>query len=279
MPHSVAIKMSRLINYVDTSFGNNQDNELLYKFKKKLISSMTDRANEITHAGLTNEQVIDDIVISEHPDLKKEFEDYKIELANKTAKKKQRQKTFWGSVAYLVAVIIVFLAISLIKHTWNDTWVFLINGICLYLAYMFINSVITLTEKRSVFYPLPRLLLCLSVFLFAVPVFLILNNFLNLQHAWLTFLFAVLVMFSADGVYAENVSERFAIFFHLGYIPPAMTMIYIILGTLNIIPWNPGWLLIPFSFLIVLTVVLIRMHKHKKERIQETEDDAEWKED
>ena len=40
------------IEYIETSCADLKDNHMAYLYKKKILDEMTDRANEITHAGL-----------------------------------------------------------------------------------------------------------------------------------------------------------------------------------------------------------------------------------
>ena len=216
--------------------------------------------------------------MGEHPDIAKEFKEYKGEFEKKRKKKVEFRKTVVASAGYFLAVIIIFLIVSFMGQGWRKSWVFLINGLSLYVAYMSLNIVSALSEKSSRYRPVSRSLLALSVFSFALPVFLIFAFLLKAPHAWLVFIVAVLIMFTVDGIYIEKQKLRFAIFFHLAYIPPAMTMIYIFFATLKVIPWHPGWILIPLSFLIIIAVILIRLNAHKKQKLsdEETEADSEW---
>lgn len=270
--------MSNLMDYVNSSLEGISDSDLLYKFKSGLIADLTERANEITHAGLGDKDLIDEIVISEHPDIRGEFLDYKKALAQKRAKKSAFRKKIVASILFIILMVTVYLLISIIRHNWSTSWVILVNSISLYAAYMIIDAVISLTEKKSVFYPIPRILIALAVFLFALPIFLVLQFLTHTPHAWLTFIGAVIVMECADGIFAEKMSERFAIFFHLAYIPVCATMLYIILAVTDVVKWSIGWLLIPASLLIVLGVIFVRIRIHNKQKFLEIEDDSEWKE-
>lgn len=270
--------MKKVMDYIDTAFESLPDNKQVYKFKRKLIENVTDRANELSHAGLKDENVVEDLIISEHQDIKAEYEKIIQDSADRKKKKNSFMIKTVGSVLFFLAAVVVFLAISFTSKDWGRTWIFLVNGICLYFAYMCISLVLDLTAKRSIFHPFSRILLALSVYLFALPVFLILLVIFHVNHPWLVFLYAVLAFFIVDSIYAEIVTERFAIIFHLLYIVPAGVMIYIILSVHGVIPWHPGWLIIPAAFVLMIFVIFIRLIIHRRQKIDEMEEDSEWNE-
>ena len=85
-------------------------------------------------------------------------------------------------------------------------------------------------------------------------------------------------MFLADSLYIEFAKLRFSIFFHLMYIVPSFTMLYVILGTSKTIPWHPGWIMIPSSVVIVFAIIFVRLVKHSRVQEDELEVDSEWNE-
>ena len=65
--------MKNFIEYIETSCADLKDNHMTYLYKKKILDEMTERANEITHAGLKDEKVLADLIADEYPDLKGNF--------------------------------------------------------------------------------------------------------------------------------------------------------------------------------------------------------------
>ena len=61
--------MQDYVDYIEMTFQGEKDNGTLYRYKRQLLDRMTARAAEITHAGLRDEKVLYDLVISEFPDL------------------------------------------------------------------------------------------------------------------------------------------------------------------------------------------------------------------
>ena len=273
--------MKDIMDYVNTSLEGLPEDKYLYAFKKRIVNEITARANEITHTGITDEKVLSDIIMSQYPDIRGEFEKFRDDIDSKRNAKSRRRKTILGSAVFFGGLFLVFLLVSIITKNWHRSWIFLVNGICLYVAYMSIAAVMALSEKEGRFKPFSRALIAVSVFNFAVPIFLICAFLLRLRHPWLVFFFAIIAMLVADGIFLEKINNRFAIFFHLAYIVPAAVSLYIITGTMRIIPWSIGWLLIPASLLVILIIVAVRVSKHNNgnKEFEETEGDREWNAD
>ena len=270
--------MKRIMEYIDSAFEGMPESETLYKYKQNLVAGLTERANELTHSGLDDENVIYDLIVSEHPDLKGEYNEHLKEIKAKKKKKKTFVLRIIGSVMYAMVTVLVYLGLSFATGEWGRTWVFLVSAALVYVSYIIFLIVCMLTKRRSMFHPLSRILLAVNVNIYALIIFLVLFVVFGVKGAWLTFIFGVLAMMTVDGIYAEKAAERFAIFFHIGYIVPAAAMIYIILSSLNIIPWHPGWIMIPSSLVIVFAVIMARIAIHNKDtELEETEDDSEWK--
>ncbi len=269
--------MKELMKYIDDSLSGIPDSKSFYKYKKAIVDEITDRANEITHAGIDDENVVRDLIISEYPDIRGEYGRLVDEEKKKRHKKQIRLACIFGSIIYFLVIVIAFLAVSFVTGDWAHTWVYLVSFIFAYLSAALIWIVVKLSRRQSLFHPVSRIFIALAVMLLTLTVFLYLKVIFDVNKSWLAFIFGVLAMMSADGIYAEKASERFAIFFHILYIVPAAAMIYIILGSLSVIPWHPGWLLIPASLIIVLLVIFIRILDHNKHKSQEIEEDSEWK--
>lgn len=258
--------MKQIMDYIDSAIKELPDNKTTEKFRTNLIAEITDRANEITHAGISNEKIIDDIIISEHPDIAQEYS----EVLEENKKKKKRRSTFFihiiGTVVYFLAATFGYLFLSLTTKDWSHTWTFIVSFALAYIALVLIKTVIVLSKEENLIRnQIPRLLLPAIVFLTATIFFLVLRINLQIETAWLSYIFGVLAMFIADSVYVEIIAERFAIYFHLLYIVPAFAMIYVITAALGIVTWSLGWIMIPSSLIIVFAIILIRLIIHSRE--------------
>ena len=61
--------MERFIDYIESSCSGLGKSHSAYRYKKKVLDEMTERANEITRTGLKDEKVLCDIITEEYPDL------------------------------------------------------------------------------------------------------------------------------------------------------------------------------------------------------------------
>ena len=48
--------MEKIIDYIEDSLAGIPDDGTLYRYKRKILNEMDERADEITHAGLKDEQ-------------------------------------------------------------------------------------------------------------------------------------------------------------------------------------------------------------------------------
>lgn len=269
--------MKKVMDYINDSFSAIPDSRSAYKFKQKLIDEVTERANEITHAGIKDENVIEDLIISEHPDIKTEFENAEEEYKHKKRVKQSLLMNVIGSCIYLLLVVVIFLLVSFISGLWNKTWLILINGLSLYVAYLCIFFIVNFKYKPLLIRELTRILLYLCVFAFALPIFTTFQVIFSVPNSWLVFIAAVMVGFIADSIYVGKIGDRFASLFQILYITPFFTMIYIILSVLRIIDWHPGWLMIPASLIFVLLAVYLRLRIYYRDKeLNQVEEDDEW---
>ncbi|MBR6005687.1 MAG: hypothetical protein IK063_05630 [Clostridia bacterium] len=56
--------MKTLLSFIDEAFRQIPETDRSYKYKMQLVSEVTERANELTHRGIKDEKVIEDLIIS-----------------------------------------------------------------------------------------------------------------------------------------------------------------------------------------------------------------------
>ena len=101
--------MQSFVDYIESTFQGTADDGTLYRYKRQLLGKMTERANEVTHAGLHDDCVLNDLIISEFPDLQDDYQRFR-----KADRKKRRDKLvnrimIFGSVGVSLLLVIVFL--------------------------------------------------------------------------------------------------------------------------------------------------------------------------
>lgn len=267
--------MDKFIEYIESSLPKNGNGDILYKFKREKLEEMTRRANEITARGITDSRVVDDLIISEYPDLKSDYEKYYIE---KTASQRSKKAFFLnliGSAIYLLTLIVSYLSVSFITQNWGQSWLIIVNGICLWVCYLLAVGAKKLTSMRRFLHPVARLMLGGAVMVFFVTVFLFCLVVLKAPHSWVIVIAGIAMMFVCDSIYIAVTKQKLAILSYLVYIPAFSAMLYIILSGINLISWFTGWIIIPLSLILNLAIIFIAIAKNTRVK-QEVED--VWKE-
>lgn len=267
--------MAVFTDYVEKSFEGVNESKLLYKFKQKKIAEMTQRANEIIAVGLKDDKVLSDLIISEYPDLKGEFKKYVKKLKAENKKKKQSKLAVCGIVGYLLALTLIYLAVSFSGGMWSKTWLIMVGGIVIPLAVLPVFFIKKAAKSKNTFTPAARLLIFTGVMLISLFVFLCLIMLTAVSKAYLVFLGGVAAAMAADAVFAYLTKQRFAIFSYLAYIPAVSAILYVLTCLIDIISWHPGWLMIVAAVVVDIAIITVRL-------MQNSKDDEEvdvWNED
>lgn len=268
--------MEKYIQYIETSLKDEKDCKTLYRFKKSILDEMTQRANEVEARGLRSKEVISDLVISEHPDLKKSYAQYYIKSTQKQRERRRVIANVVGSVIYILTLLVVYLSLSFITHKWGQTWVLMVGGVCLWVSYLLDLIIAKVTKMRQIFHLIARAVLALNVMLISTVAFIVALALFHRHESWVIFIIGVAAVFIADAVYATVTKKKLVLINYLLYIPPVFTMLYVVLGGLSVVSWSTGWILIPVSLLIDAVIAAGSMIKNARER---EEAENEWKED
>ncbi len=267
--------MNNFLEYIDKSFENMKETEALYRYKQKLISEMTARANELVAAGLKDDKIICAIIMEEYPDL---AEGYKASVKEKTAMKKKTRKgsiLALGTFGGIFAVVCLYLAVSFITGLWGKTWMLLLGGIFAVLVFAFISLSGRLTKKSGRFGFFARALCFVSVLLIATYMFLFTTVIVPVQGSWIIFILAVPFAMIFDMLLSYKFNKKTGIFSILLYIPVIFTLFYVVLGIAKVLPWHPGWLLILLGILVDFIVAGVRLLTGTRN----AEEDDRWSED
>ena len=261
--------MERFVQYINSTLPDKAGNELLYRFKKKVLDEMNERALEVSgRGGIQSRTVIEDLIISEHSELAKEFESYE---ARELAIAKARRRFFGniiGSVAFILLLVTAFLGISFVTGMWKYTWIIVVDGILLWVVYLLALGIKKLISLKRIFHFFARILLFGAVVVAMVAVFLTVVALTDLPHSWLIVIVGLILAFICDGVFASAIKARLRILYWLIYIPVIAVFVFIILGALNIIAWNIAWIIIPLSLIIDLAVIYAAINKNKSEKME-----------
>ena len=235
----------RFITYIERSLPDRPGDKILFQFKREMLDEMTAMDKTVEKRGLRDENVREDLIISEYPDLPGRY-------------------AAIGSAAYILLLLVAFLGISFATDAWERTWVIMVDGILLWIDYLLMIGVVKITSMRRVFHIFARILLGIAVMVAAVAVFLVCMAVLHMPYSWLIIIAGIAAVFAADSIYISVTRQKLAVIFHLAYIPAAAAMVYILLGAPGIIPWAPGWIMIPLSLLIDAAIIAALILRNKK---------------
>lgn len=269
--------MQNFVEYIENTFQGVADDGTLYAYKRQLLSKMTERANEVTYTGLRDEKVLNDLIISEFPDLEADYKRFYAADRKKRREKALNRFMIFGSVGLILILIIGFLAVGFLTDMWSPAWLIIVDGILIWVMFLLSVAVRRITDLRRLFHPIARILLGIIVMCGTVALFLFLLAALHLSKAWVIFPFGVICIYIADAVYATYTKQKLRIINYLIYIVAASPMLYVLLGGLGIIPWSPGWLIVPLAVLLDVVIVICAMANNSKYKYK-PEVDAAWKE-
>lgn len=260
--------MEQYIRYINQVLPDRHGDSTLYRFKKKTLDEMTQRAGEVASHGLTDRKVLDDLIISEYADLAEQYDEYsKKEYAAQHLRKKVIGNVV-GSLLYILATVTVFLGVSTMTHAWAKTWVIMADGILLWVVYLLSLGIHKLVSMKKIFHIFARILLFGAVVVATVAVFLLVVALMDLPHSWLLIMAGLAAAFLCDGIFAAVTKSRFAVFYWLLYLPVVATFLFIIVGVLHILPWGIAWLMIPLSLILDLIIILAAVGKNKQDKTE-----------
>ena len=272
--------MEQFIKFIDNQLPDQSGNEILFKFKRKLLEEMNQRYLEVSRRGISNQRVISDLVISEHTDLRKEYNEfYVVETAAQRTRKNIIMNVV-GSVLYILCIIIMFLGISFMYgamgvSVWGKTWLIVVDGILIWVAYLLTIGVKKLTSLGRIFHLFARVCLGMEVMVVSVAVFLFTLVMIGYLKSWIILIAGIASIFIADAVYAFVTKRKLRFINYLFYIPAVAAMLYIILSAVGILMWNTGWMIIIFSLVLDFLVMFASFARNRQYK-QEVVDT--WKE-
>lgn len=256
--------MKSYIDYIEDTLQGIPDDGTLYRYKRQVLDRMNELAAEVTHAGLRDQKVMTDLVISEFPDLKGGFE--KFCLADRKEKHKQlvNKIMLFGTPALAVLLLALYLGVSFLTDAWSKTWLVFADGFLCWAVFLLGVGMARITAKRRLFHPIARVLLALAVMCADTAVFLLVLMFTGFSPAWVIFPAGVIGILLADAVYAQVTRQKLRIINYLIYILVAAPMLYVVLSGLGLVPWNVGWILIPLAVAIDIILLIAKLLNNSK---------------
>ena len=261
--------MQNFADYINTALPDKADDKILFRNKKNLLEEMNSRAAEVAgRGGIFNQKVINDLIISEHADLKAEYAEYSAKVKASAKARRAVIGNIVGSFAYLLLLVIVFLGISFTTGMWKYTWVIMVDGVLLWIDYLLSLGIIKFVSMKRIFHIFARLLLFGAVVIFTIAAFLCVVALTDLPGSWLIVIAGLIIALLCDGIFASATHARLAILHWLLYIPIISALLFIIIGALGIFAWRIAWIIIPIAIAIDLIIAIAAIGKNDKNRME-----------
>ena len=266
--------MKNFIEYIEESCKNIKDSQIAYKYKRNLLDEMTERANEITSAGLRDEKVLADLIADEYPELEKNFYIYEKEEKKKARASLLRKLFAVGGVLFFIAIFVIYFSVSNKTGAWDKTWLIIVGGIFSMIIFYTYFIIKRLYHWHRFLHPLARVLIATCIMLVSIFVFLFVLMMYNPGFSWVIVILGVLLSFVADLIFALKTKQKFRTITLFVYMPAIFTMLYIILAGIGIVSWFTGWLLI-FAGVGVDVIILMSIIAHNAKYFMYKQEDEE----
>jgi cation transport ATPase len=266
--------LKNFIEYIEKSCENIKDSQISYKYKRKLLDEMTERANEITGAGLRDEKVLADLIADEYPDLEQNYYVYEKEEKKKARASLLRKLFAVGGVLFFIAIFVAYFSVSKATGAWDKTWLIIVGGIFSMIIFYTSFLIKRLYHWHRFLHPLARVLIATCILLVAVFTFLFVLMIYNPGFSWVFVILGILISFVADLVFAFKTKQKFRTVFLFVYMPAIFTMLYIILAGMGIISWLTGWLLV-FAGVGVDLIIIMAIIVHNAKYFMYKQEDEE----
>lgn len=251
--------------------------EILYKYKRDLLDEMNDRACDVQQAGLTDDKVVADLILSEYPDIRGDFNRYYAKEKQRRKESIQHKLLLIGTPLLILLAVAIYIIQGILFHTWSGNWLIIVGTVfamCILCALAAIRKILRL---KKLFHPIARLLVAGSVMLVAVFIFLLCGVEIGWGSTWPIVPGGVIALLVGDLIFAFATHQKFSMINVFIYIPAIFTMLYIIFAALGILSWGTGWALIFVGIALDAIIGLSVLLENAKYKYKQEVEDV-WKE-
>ena len=116
-------------DYAEKALKKLPNTKSAYLYKQEIIARMTARANELVESGLSDNNVINELIINEFSDIEKEYYE-RLKKKKKQAKAKNKGSlAILGFIGYILILVGAFLGVSFFTGSWDKTWLIIVVGV------------------------------------------------------------------------------------------------------------------------------------------------------
>ena len=255
---------------------------VLNKFKLEKKAAMRDREIQLRKRGLSDDHIIQDLIVSENMDVKNEFlAKIKKDEKNKAERRAMIAKVLL-SVIYFMIVGMIFFLDEFINEDFEHSWLIPVAGILFFVIFLFLMPNRFHYGGRR-FIPVHYALM-ISTALVAIFVWLIFEIVFKMEYSIIimTIMFSIITFF--DAVVPWITGDKHAIVHTIISMPLCGVFVYLTVGFAKLVPWRIGWLIIIAAIALTIGIFLIaynkkyRISKHVREvrayELIDTEEEA-----
>ena len=256
--------MKDMALYIEDAFKSVPSDGILLKYQRELLEEWNETRDRVKKAGLPDENVIFDLFVSKHPDMPGEYAAFRKAELKKRREKRVHSFLIKGTPVYYIIMVAVYLAVSFMTGNWRQSWLIIIGFVTVWVDTVGMILTFEIASKRRLFHPVARVISGLAVMMTATLVYLVGLMLFRIPHFWVVFPAGVFVMYCVDAVFAKLTDQKLRIINYLIYVPAAAPMVYVVLAGVRLIPWNPGWLIVPLSLIIDLILIAGKVIDNRK---------------
>lgn len=269
--------MKKFIEAIEDACKDVKYSEILYQYKRNLLDEMNDRACDVRQAGLSDDGVIEDLILSEYPDIRGNYDRYFAAEKRRRKEAIEHKLLAIGTPVLIILAVAIYIVQGILFDTWSGFWLIIVGTVfamCILCALAGIRKILRL---KKLFHPLARLLTAGSVMLVAVFAFLLCGVTIGWSATWPIIPGGVIALLLGDLAFAFATHQKFSMINVFIYVPAIFAMLYVILAALGIVTWEKGWALIflgiAMDAVIGLSILLDNARFKYKQEVEDV-----WKE-
>lgn len=265
--------------YLEEHFRKIAPTQAAMEYRKALLRQLLDREQELRIKGVSDDNLIYDMAVSELGNLDQTLEQFeKRQIKSGEVKRKISAATICAA-AIVALLTVVYLIVGGVAKIWHPAWLIMVGGVFAGVSVLLAYGAYRFAKKNK-FVPV-RIFVAICEVLLTVFVFLLLQLVFKISGAWMSFLAMVAVIFGVDTSIAFATNSKIKWFELPVFVEIFGVMLYVILGITVPNVWHPGWLLCLAGVvcaLIELIVFVVKKAKAKNKKEKAELEDKNEKE-
>lgn len=265
--------------YLEEHFRKIAPTQAAMEYRKALLRQLLDREQELRIKGVSDDNLIYDMAVSELGNLDQTLEQFeKRQIKSGEVKRKISAATICAA-AIVALLTVVYLIVGGVARIWHPAWLIMVGGVFAGVSVLLAYGAYRFAKKNK-FVPV-RIFVAICEVLLTVFVFLLLQLVFKISGAWMSFLAMVAVIFGVDTSIAFATNSKIKWFELPVFVEIFGVMLYVILGITVPNVWHPGWLLCLAGVvcaLIELIVFVVKKAKAKNKKEKAELEDKNEKE-